>query len=326
VKILKFFFLLLFLLLLVGGVGGFFVVKNYLQPVNPESQEKIEFNVPKGQSISRIGERLTEVGIMKHPLVFRLMVMKLHAEQKIQAGQFALTPSMTPEEVVTEMTKGVDDVKVTLLEGWRREEMGEKLAELDLPEFDLDEFLKLTEDKEGFLFPDTYQIQRNFTTKQVVSLLENTFEKKVEKGLAEDIKDSGKSLKEVITMASLIQREAKGEEQMKVVSGVLWKRVEINMALNVDATLQYIRGYDEDQKSWWSPPLLIDKERTSPYNTYKNPGLPPGPITNPGLDAIRAALHPTESDYLFYLHDTQGKIHFSKTLDEHNANVQKYLR
>jgi UPF0755 protein len=157
-------------------------------------------------------------------------------------------------------------------------------------------------------------------------LLENTFERKVETGLKEELVDSGKSLKDIITMASLIQREARGAEQMKLVSGVLWNRVDINMALNVDATLQYIKGYDNVQNTWWAPPLAVDKERTSLYNTYKHPGLPPGPITNPGLDAIKAAASPTETAYMYYLHDPTGKIHFGKTLDEHNVNVQKYLR
>jgi UPF0755 protein len=326
VKVLKLLFFFIIFVIIAGGIAGFFVVQNMLQPVDAAKTEKQDFSIPKGQSISRIGERLTEAGLLRHPLVFRLMVKSLGAEQKIQAGSFQLSPSMDPQTLITAMTQGTDDTWVTLLEGWRREEIAETFAEAGLENFDEEEFLVLTEDKEGYLFPDTYLVQKDFDTEQVISLLENTFERKVETGLKAELAASGKSLKDIVTMASLVQREAKGEQQMKLVAGVLWNRVDINMALNVDATLQYIKGYDDVQNTWWVPPLAVDKERTSLYNTYKHPGLPPGPITNPGLDAVKAAASPTETDYMYYLHDSTGKIHFGETLDEHNANVQKYLR
>jgi UPF0755 protein len=326
VKILKFLFFLLFLLIIAGGVAGVIIGRSMLQPVNPESTQEIRFVVPKGQAINRIGERLAEAGLLRHPLVFRFLVEKDDAQSKIQAGSFVLSPKMTPAEIMVEMTKGTDDTWVTLLEGWRREEMAESLAEQTLDNFDAEEFLELTEGKEGYLFPDTYLIQRDFSTEQIVSLLENTFERKVEEGLAAEIAASGHTLEDIVVMASLIQREAKGLEQMKLVSGVLWNRIDIGMALNVDATLQYTKGFDEVQNSWWVPPLAVDKEQDSPFNTYKVAGLPPRPITNPGLDAITAALEPSETDYLYYLHDPKGAIHFGETLDEHNANVQKYLR
>lgn len=325
-KLLKLLFFFIIIAVIAGSIAGFIVVQNMLQPVDSSKIEKKSFAVPKGQSISRIGERLTEAGLLKHPLVFRLMVKRLGVEQQIQAGSFQLSPSMDPQTLITAMTQGTDDTWVTLLEGWRREEIAETFAEAGLENFDEEEFLDLTEGKEGYLFPDTYLVQKDFSTKQVLSLLENTFERKVEVGLKEEIADSGKSLEDIITMASLVQREARGEQQMKLVAGVLWNRVDINMALNVDATLQYIKGYNDVQNTWWVPPLAVDKERTSLYNTYKHPGLPPGPITNPGLDAIKAAASPTETEYMYYLHDPTGKIHFGKTLDEHNANVQKYLR
>ncbi len=325
-KPLKLFLLFLVLLVIASGVASVVVVRTMLQPVNPSNSNKIRFVVPKGQSISKIGDRLTEAGLIKHPLVFRFLVKKLNAEKEIQAGSFSLSPNMTPEQLITEMTKGTDDVWVTLLEGWRREEMANSLATQDLAHFDKQEFLRLTDGKEGYLFPDTYLVQREFTTEQIISLLKNTFKKKVEDDLADQITASGRSLKDIITMASIIQREAKGEEQMRLVSGVLWKRVDLGMGLNVDSTLQYLRGYNLIKDSWWVPPLAVDKESTSPYNTYKHAGLPPGPIANPGLDAIEAALHPTQTEYLYYLHDAQGQIHFGRTLEEHNANVQKYLR
>jgi len=326
VKVLK---LLLLIIVLVGAfsvVAGGVLARNMLQPVNPEVAETTIFVVPKGQSITKIGERLTEAGLLRHPLVFRFVVSKEQAQSKIQAGSFELSPSMTPEELIAEMTKGTDDVWMTLLEGWRREEMAESLAELDLPNYDEEEFLTLTEDKEGYLFPDSYLIQKSIDTEDIVDLLTSTFDKKVKVGLADEIAASGKPLDELVVMASLLEREARGEQQMKTVAGVLWNRMDIGMALNVDATLQYIKGYDRVQQQWWVTPLAVDKERVSPFNTYTNAGLPPSPICNPGLEALTAAMEPASTEYLYYLHDPEGGIHYGKTLPEHNANVQQYLR
>ncbi len=325
-KVLKLLLIALILLMVAGGVAGFIVVRNMLQPVNPASTEEIRFVIPKGQSIARIGERLTEAGLIKNPWVFRLLVKQQNAENAIQAGSFLLAASMTPAQLIQEMTKGTDDIWVTFLEGWRREEMAESLSELDLPNYDPQEFLDLTVGKEGYLFPDTYLVQRSVTAEDIVNLMTSTFEKKVEEDLADQIESSGKPLDEIITMASLVQREAKGAQQLRVVSGVLWNRVDIGMALNVDATLQYIKGYNQAQQSWWVPPLAVDKEINSPFNTYMVAGLPPSPICNPGLDAIKAALDPAETNYLYYIHDTEGQVHFAETLDQHNANVQQYLR
>ncbi|MBW7955563.1 endolytic transglycosylase MltG [Patescibacteria group bacterium] len=325
-KVLKFLIIGLILIGIAAGVAGVVLVKQMLQPVNSGSTEVVRFVVPKGQSISRIGERLAEEGLIKHPLVFRGVVRQLGAENQIQAGSFELTAAMTPAELIEAMTQGTDDTWVTLLEGWRREEMAESLAELELPNYDEAEFLELTAGKEGYLFPDTYLVQRSIATEDIVNLLLATFDKKVETDLAAQIAASGKPLDEIVTIASLIQREAKGDQQMRLVSGVLWNRIDIGMALNVDATLQYLKGYSQSQQSWWVPPLAVDKEIESPYNTYKYAGLPPAPIANPGLDAIKAALNPTDTTYLYYLHDNQGGIHFGETLQQHNANVQRYLR
>jgi len=326
VNIIKSLAILFFCVALAALVAGGVVVHNLIMPVDTQNMAKVRFIVPKGQSLSKIGQRLVEAGLLRHPLVFRFYVEQLGVGQKIQAGSFQLSASMTPPQLITEMTKGTADLWVTLLEGWRREEMAAALSQQELANFDADQFLALTKDKEGYLFPDTYLIQRDFTTEQIISLLNNTFQKKVEKGLDADIKASGKSLKDIMIMASILQREAKGADQMKLIAGILWKRIDIGMGLNVDAALQYARGYDAVQKSWWSPPLTVDKERPTPYNTYQSAGLPPTPISNPGLDAIQAALHPVQTDYLYYLHDPKGKVHFAKTLDEHNANVRQFLR
>ena len=127
-------------------------------------------------------------------------------------------------------------------------------------------------------------------------------------------------------MASIVQREARDKTQMQNVAGILWNRLEIGMPLQVDASLQYVRGFDEVDQTWWAVPLAVDRARESEFNTYLNAGLPPAPICNPGFDAIEATLNPIDSDNIFYLHAPDGTIHYGETLDQHNANIQQHLR
>ena len=152
--------------------------------------------------------------------------------------------------------------------------------------------------------------------------------------MADEIEASDRGLNDIVKMASLVQREARGPKggnldpvEMKMIAGILWKRIEIGMVLNVDASLQYVKGYDKQQQSWWSTNGIVAiKDSSSPYNSYKYAGLPPTPICNPGAFALEAAINPTPSDYLYYLHDNDGKVHYAKTLQEHNQNVDTYLR
>lgn len=299
-----------------------------LQPVN-SSAAPTRFVVPKGQAISVIANRLHEQNFIKNALVFRALLKYLQLENQIQAGSFKVSGAMTPAEIARTLTQGTDDIWVTIPEGWRIEEIAESLGRQELTEFDQAVFLDLAASSEGKLFPDTYLISRDATAKTVYSILTNTFDKKIVEGLAEELgqaEQAGRSLDQVLTMASLIEREANGAEQMRQISGVLWRRLEIGMPLQVDATLQYAKGYNKAEASWWVPPTIEDKKLNSAFNTYLNPGLPPRPIANPGLDAIRAAADPTPTEYLFYIHDREGQVHFAKTLEQHNANVAKYLR
>ena len=210
--------------------------------------------------------------------------------------------------------------------GWRTEEIAQMLDRQELPEFNSEEFIKLSQGQEGYLYPDTYLIPKLSTASAIYSLLTNTFEKKVTQGLSAEISTSPKPFLEILVMASILEREAKGYEQMRQVAGVLWHRIDIGMPLQADATLQYVKGYNKTEDSWWVTPLSEDKQLKSAFNTYQNPGLPPAPIANPGIDSIKAALNPIPTTYNFYIHDRQGILHFATTLEEHNQNVQKYLR
>jgi UPF0755 protein len=312
--------------ILVFLIGGGVYAYTQLQPVQSDKKTKVTFVVPRGQSISSIGKRLQEQGLIRNSLAFRYVVWSDRLSDKIQAGSFLLSPSMSTQEVAQELTMGTNDIWITVLEGWRVEEIADMLEEQALTDFDKKEFLQLAKGEEGYLFPDSYLISPSASPKIIHTLLRNTFDKKVKQGLSEEIAQSGQDLDDIVTMASIVQREAREFDQMKRVAGILQNRIKKGMGLNVDATLQYTKGYDTTLKTWWPEPLAADKESTSPFNTYKFAGLPPHPISNPGLEAIQAVLAPEKTNALYYIHDRQGNIHTANTIEEHNQNVNTYLR
>jgi len=304
---------------------SFFLV-NLFQVDPNASPEVVRFVIPKGQALSVIASRLQEENLIKNKWAFRFAVYKNNLADKIQAGSFELSANMNTWEIANALTVGTDDVWITLPEGWRREEIAESLSKQGLDSFDQTEFLDLSKGLEGQLFPDTYLVPREITSAGLVSLFTNTFANKVTSALSEELSASQWSLNEILTLASLVQRESGSDEEMPLVAQVLLNRLALNMPLQVDATLQYIKGFKQVENSWWSTPLSEDKELNSLYNTYQHAGLPPGPICNPGLAAIKAVLNPTPTQALYYLHDTTGKIHLANSLEEHNLNVNKYLR
>jgi len=200
---------------------------------------------------------------------------------------------------------GFKPVKVTVAEGLTVKKIAELLG--DFENFDKKEFLEKTGKLEGYLFPDTYLFLPFAETEQIIGTMTDNFKKK-----------AGDVGKDIVIMASLIEKEVPDSDDRKIVSGILWKRLKLGMALQVDAVFPYITG---KQKV-----LLDDLKIDSPYNTYLHKGLPPGPIANPGLDAIIAARNPQETSYLYYLSGNDGKTHFAKTFSEHLRNKEKYLR
>ncbi len=315
---------LLVFIMLAAGIG--YYVYDQLQPADSQIKQTTAFVVPKGQAVTVIANRLKEANLIKNPLAFRLVVKMKKLENQIQAGSFELSPSMTLGELAIQLTEGTNDLWITIPEGWRAEEIADMLEKQSLTDFNKAEFLELATANEGYLFPDTYLIPKLATSQTIYNLLTDTFERKVTTGLETELENSSHSLTENMIMASIVQREAKGYEQMRHVAGILWHRIDINMALQADATIQYAKGYNQIEKTWWATPTASDRTFQSPFNTYLTPGLPPHPIANPGLEAIKATLDPIKTDDLFYIHDRQGVLHYAKTLEEHNQNIQQYLR
>jgi len=292
------FFLLLFFILW----WGIFIPKEKI------SKAKI-FSVEKGESLLEIGEKLEKESFIKNKIFFTLYVLSIGKHKNLQAGKYFLSSSMNIPEIAQKIISGeIANIKVTIPEGSTIKDIEEKLG-IKLPK----------ENLEGYLFPDTYYFPVGVTGEEVVRIMRENFEKKIAP-YREEIKKSGRTLHEIIVMASLLEKEVKTKEDKELVSGILWKRLEVGMPLQVDATITYITG----KKTTKIP--LEDLQIDSPYNTYKYKGLPPAPICNPGLESILAALYPKESDYWYYLSTPEGKTIFSKTLQEHNIAKEKYLK
>lgn len=300
----------------------------FTQPLQPYNKETVQFVIPQGSSVRSIARQLEQKSLIRSQYAFQFAVWQRNLSKRIQAGAFMISPSQDVFSVADTLTSGTNDIWVTIPEGLRAEEIGELLAEA-LPEFELEspEFQSECHDYEGYLFPETYLIPVHYDTTQTCKLLRQEYGNKMTMAMRDKIHADGRTEEEVVTLASIVAREARKPSDMKMVAGILWNRIDIGMALQVDATLQYIKGYDAAKKTWWAPPLAADKDLVSPYNTYKNAGLPPGPISNPGLDALEAAVYPTPNDYIYYISNLDGsKMFFAETYDEHLVNIETHLR
>lgn len=327
--------LFLLILLIVGLAAGYFWWKRNAKPVSNDNTQ-VRFVIPKGRSAVQVADKLYEQELIKSPLAFKFYVQLTGNAEKIQAGEFLLSPNLSLFGIVDQLLKGPVELWVTIPEGLRREEVVERFIEvLEMNSAQAVNFRKEFSDEseglEGYLFPDTYLFPRDATASVVVAKMKSVFEERVDVKMKEEIIGRGFTLNQIITLASIIERETITEEERPVVSGILLKRFEAGWSLQVDATVQYAVGSEkcrvgsEKCEDWWPILTKEDLEIDSPYNSYKFTGLPPAPIANPGISSIKAAVYPEESPYWFYIHDPEGNIHFAKTLEEHNRNIRKYL-
>lgn len=275
--------------------------------------------IPEGSSIIQAGTILKEEHIIRSKFWFRV-VGQLN-DVPIKAGSYLFHEDEGIFSVVHRLSTGdYGDVyvRVTLPEGVSVKQMASILDRADLDFFDKERFIELGEQKEGYLYPDTYYLLPDYTSEDIIAVLESTFNERIREI---DLSQSTHSLEDIVIMASLIEKEANHNlEEQKMVSGILWKRISIGMNLQVDAPFVYAinKGSSKLTKA--------DLRSDHPYNTYTRKGLTPTPIGNPSLSALQAALEPTESPYLFYLHGRNGKIYYGRDHDEHVLNKQRYLR
>lgn len=323
--------LLLALLLLFLGVasaGAYFAFE--INQPKGRGEERKEIIINAGTPVREIAERLKNEGLIRNATFFILYIKLAGLENEIEAGRYEIPSSLSIVQIAQVLRHGTFDIRITFLEGWRREEYLEHaLRKLPVEEEVFSSgFLAETKDLEGYLFPDTYLVAANISAKELVALLKENFEKKYAQ-VAEKINMRNFSEQQAVILASIIEREAKDANDAPIIAGILIKRLNLGWTLDVDATVQYALGPQstKNEGTWWKPVLdSKDLNVDSPYNTRRYQGLPPGPIANPGVVALRAVAEPQASEYLYYLHDKKGDVHFANTLQEHNANVVKYLR
>ncbi len=278
--------------------------------------------IAPNETPAQVAQDLAARHIIQSPQIFTHVLQAYKKRGEVAAGEYFFPGPETVITVAKRIARGdfeLTPIKVTIPEGANSREIGELLAQ-KLPDFDETTFDHDAQQKEGHLFPDTYFFLPGQDPDTVITMLTNNFTNHIqETQVAQAIATFGKPLADVITMASLLEKEAPKTADRKMIAGILWKRISIGMPLQVDAVFPYIIGVNSLQLT------RTDLRTPSPYNTYIHKGLPVGPITNPGLDAILAAVEPTKNPYLYYLSDMHGNMHYSKTYAQQLANQRTYL-
>jgi UPF0755 protein len=276
--------------------------------------------IPKSTTLSGAAKILKESHIIRSELVYKGYVTVLGGSRRIVAGSYLFDEPQSALRVAYRLIKGIEGlerIRVTIPEGVASPDIARLLAK-EIPGFDSKKFLTLARPLEGQLFPDTYFFYEVTTPEEVVEAMHGNFERQTRGAYLQNTL-SRRSFNDVLIMASILEEEASNPDDRRIISGILWKRLDAGMALQVDAPFFYIFGKVSSELT------QTDLATSSPYNTYAHRGLPPKPISNPGLDAIKAALSPEKSSYWFYLADYTGVTHYADTHEKHVENKVKYL-
>jgi len=327
--------------IVVVSFAGIFWFVHALGPVDASSQVRHTIKIESGLSVKVISDLLHERGVIRSPFVFTKYVQLKGQTGELQAGKFVFRSSMSVKEIVGVLKSGkADEAIITIPEGYTVSQIdalmmekgfsgtGEILScalECDFSSFDFLPYVSGLAERggkvEGYLYPDTYYVAKeDFHPKFFIERLLTTYRKKVVELYGEDIQKSGRTLHEIITMASLIEEETVTDVERALVSGILWKRFDDGRGLGVDATVRYILNKPSEAIT------VADLNTNSPYNTRKFRGLPPGPIANAGIESFVAALFPQESEHWYYLHGSDGKIRYAVTNEQHNINRSLYIK
>jgi UPF0755 protein len=336
-----------FLIILIGlvalGVGAVAVFFMLLYLPNQREQRVVTFLIEEGSGVNEISADLHTAELLRNKFVFETYLWLLRGEGRILAGEHQLKTSDNIVTLAQKLISGdavVNEIIVQFIEGWTMNDIADYLEKKDV--MPRDEFLRLAdltdvrvllpdaeypflEDKpaeknlEGYLFPDTYHVFPDPTLADVVKKMLDNLGQKLTPELQEKIKAQKRTVFEVMILASILEREVQSDIDMRNAADVFLKRIEIGMPLQSDATVNYVTGKKTTR------PTFEDLAIDSPYNTYKYPGLPPGPIANPGLTAIHAAIEPASNDYYYFITKSNGEAVFARTAEEHQKNIQTYL-
>ncbi len=345
----KFIIILIILIVIVVFAGYLFKIVFISQEGSGETKN---FMVEEGQGVNEISQNLKKQGLLDSEFIFETCLWLRKAEDRILAGEHKIKDTWSIRQLINALTSGYaieNEMEITIIEGWNLRDIADYLDNQGIvqpqqffelvgyPAIDYDrnpdlkrpkdfspDYEFLTEKPknlslEGYLFPDTYRIFKDASIEDIVRKMLDNFDKKITSKMLGEIDNQGKTLYEILTLASIIEKEGDTAENKKKVAGVYYNRLNIGMALQADPTVNYITGKSTDR------PSLDDIESDNPYNTYQYPGLPPGPICNPGLDSIMAAIYPDENDYYYFINTPDGEMIFAENFEQHKANRAKYF-
>jgi len=326
---------LLAIIFVVSAIGFQVFLSSASKPVDSAATDTINVEIPSGSSTDSIAGILEENGLIRSTFAFGIKSRLEGLDGTYEAGYYALAKNMTMDEIMQAIQKGTAlTVRFTIPEGFDIKKTAERLSEKGL--INIDEFMNQVETGdypykfladaasgrerlEGFLYPDTYEVYPDADERQIIDKMLARFDALFTDEYYDRAAEMGMSVNQVITLASIIEREARVPEDRPVIASVFYNRLEIGMPLQSCATVQFILG--EQKEKLTNDDIAID----SPYNTYKNKGLPPGPICSPGIDSIKAALYPADTDYLYFLAKGDGSHVFSVTYDDFLKNKDKYI-
>lgn len=336
--------LLIILFTIIGAavLAGLYFWNEVSWPAADADQEVI-FTISQGEGVKEIGASLKERGLIRNTFWFETYVFLDSSQAKFMAGNYKLARNMNTREVVRILTSGTpaNENVITILEGWNIEDIADYLDEQGIAQ--KDDFIAAaratdsrtiipgqtydfladkpaTADLEGYLFPDTYRVYLDSTPGQIIEKMLDNFGTKFTEQMRAAAGKGNMSIFQIVTLASIIEKEVRTDQDRKIVAGIFYDRLNVGVALQSDATVNYVTGKKALQ------PTDEDISVDNPYNTYKNKGLPAGPISNPSLAAISAAIYPEKSDYFYFLTKPDGSTVFSKTYEEHLENKRKYLQ
>jgi len=297
------------------------------------AEKRLHIKIRDGMSTAEIADQLAEKNVISSGLKFRLLSRLRGYDDKMKPGTYVFMQGMSYDEVFAKILNGEKQiVTFTIPEGFTVKDIAKRLYSLDIA--DEEDFLKAAENfapydymkkhknvfyaAEGFLFPDTYTIESDASIEKILKMMAADFDNRLTPDLRNRAKEKNLSLYDLAILASLVEKEVRYPEDRAVVAQVFFKRLQLNMPLQTDASLQYLMDAPKEDVS------IEDTQIDSPYNTYQHAGLPPGPVANPGMEAIEAVLNPADTDYLYFVADRQGHNHYSSTYDEHMELVNQY--
>ncbi|MGI6093307.1 MAG: endolytic transglycosylase MltG [Veillonellaceae bacterium] len=301
------------------------------KPVSLNTEDQTIVTIEPGMSASDIGELLYKEDIIKSVIMFRVIAKVYNIESSLQAGEYAISRNMTTEQIVKMLAQGQTAYRqITIPEGYNIDQIAKLVEQQKIG--DASKFKELAQNyapysymsgigvaykAEGYISPNTYQVPRGTTEEQLLKILVKEFDTQFTPSMRERASEVGLSISEVITLASLVEKEAKLDGDRPIIASVFLNRLKQDMPLQSCATIQYILGYPKAELS------IKETQIESPYNTYQHMGLPPGPIANPGRASINAVLYPADTDYLYFVADKEGAHHYSKSYQEHLELIDK---